>query len=76
MGSILIRSATVLTMDPARSIHADGAVLIESGRIAYVGAAAGVPTRGADQIVDARGRARSQGPRGQSLTGDDRRHPL
>jgi predicted amidohydrolase YtcJ len=35
--TLLIHSATVLTMDPARELIRDGAVLVEDGRIAYVG---------------------------------------
>src|SRR5438128_1860503 len=56
MRSLLIRSATVLTMDPARTIYSDGAVLIEAGRIVYVGPTAGVPAHRADETIDARGK--------------------
>ena len=55
MATLLIRSATVLTMNPARDILSDGAVLVEGGRIAYVGPSHGAPQR-ADEVIDARGK--------------------
>ena len=39
---ILAEHAVVVTMDPARRILLDGSVLIDGGRIAQVGRAAGV----------------------------------
>ena len=42
-------------MNPARQVITDGAVLVEGGRIAYVGASSGAP-RGADEVIDARGK--------------------
>ena len=42
-------------MNPARELLADGAVLVEGGRIAYVGPTAGAPSR-ADEVIEARGK--------------------
>ncbi|MGQ0652178.1 MAG: amidohydrolase family protein [Betaproteobacteria bacterium] len=42
-------------MNPAREVIADGAVLVEAGRIAYVGPASGAPQR-ADEVIEARGK--------------------
>ena len=39
---ILVEHSVVVTMDPARRIFPDGSVLIDGGRIAQVGRAAGV----------------------------------
>jgi 5-methylthioadenosine/S-adenosylhomocysteine deaminase len=52
--TLLIHSAAVLTMNPAREVFADGAVLVEGSRIAYVGPLAGAPAHRADEIIDAR----------------------
>ena len=54
-GTLLIRSASVLTMNSGREVIRDGAVLVEAGRIAYVGPAAGAP-RGAEEVIDASGK--------------------
>jgi 5-methylthioadenosine/S-adenosylhomocysteine deaminase len=54
-GTLLIRSAMVLAMDPERKMIRDGAVLVEAGRIAYVGPSLRAP-RGADQVIEAHGK--------------------
>jgi 5-methylthioadenosine/S-adenosylhomocysteine deaminase len=42
-------------MNSGREVIRDGAVLVEAGRIAYVGPAAGAP-RGAEEVIDASGK--------------------
>ncbi|MFM9885345.1 MAG: amidohydrolase family protein [Burkholderiales bacterium] len=56
VSSLLIRSATVLTMNPSRDILFDGAVLIEDGRLAYVGPSTDVPAGPVDDVIDATGK--------------------
>lgn len=54
---ILLEHAVVVTMDPGRRVLADGAVLVDGGRIAQVGRAADVrPPRAPDRLIDGRGR--------------------
>ena len=43
-------------MNQTREVLFDGALLIEAGRIAYVGPAAGLPNHHADEVIDARGK--------------------
>ena len=53
---ILVEHAVVVTMDPGRRVLADGAVLVDGGRIAQVGRAADVrPPRTPDRVIDGRG---------------------
>ncbi|GAB4194005.1 MAG: 8-oxoguanine deaminase [Roseiflexaceae bacterium] len=55
MPTLLLRNAEcVVTMDAARREIANGAVLIDGGRIAAVGPAAELPDQ-ADQVIDCRG---------------------
>ncbi len=55
-GSLLVTGGTVVTMDPAGTIHEDGAVAIEGGRIAAVGPRAELEASYPDaQRVDAAG---------------------
>jgi cytosine/adenosine deaminase-related metal-dependent hydrolase len=59
MTDLLLRGGTVITMDAARRVIADGAVAIQGGRIAAVGPAAEVAAahpRPA-KVIEARGRA-------------------
>ena len=53
---LVITGGTVITMDPARRVIADGAVGIADGRIMAVGTSAEVPAGGA-RVIDARGMA-------------------
>ena len=52
---LLIHSGTVLTMNPAREVIGDGAVLVEDGRIAYVGPSGSAP-QAVEEVIDARGK--------------------
>ena len=57
--SLLIRNATVLTVDAEDRVIEDGAVYVEDGRIAAVGPSAGVEAAhaaGAGRVVDGRGK--------------------
>lgn len=56
--SILIRNATVVTVDPSRRVIADGAVFIDADRIIAVGDTASLTSTygGADEVVDGRGK--------------------
>ena len=56
--TLLIRDATVITMDAAGSIHAPGAVLVEGARIADVGPSDEVSARAPNscETIDAQGR--------------------
>ena len=54
--SLLLRNAAVYTADAAHSCHLDGALLIEDGRVAWVGPAAEVPPAPAAKVVDLGGR--------------------
>jgi len=56
MHDLLITGGTIITMDAARRAIPDGAVLVQAGRIAAVGARAELPTTAA-QVIDARGKA-------------------
>lgn len=51
---LLVTGGTVVTMDGARRVIGDGAVLVRAGRIAAVGPAAELP-KDAAKVVDARG---------------------
>ena len=53
MTDILIRNATVITMDPERRVIEDGAVAIEGARLAAVGPTAEVASDAA-KVIDAR----------------------
>ena len=53
---LLITGGTVITMDPARRVIADGAVAISGNRIVAVGPAADLP-REAAEVIDATGHA-------------------
>jgi cytosine/adenosine deaminase-related metal-dependent hydrolase len=54
---ILIEHAVVVTMDAARRVLGDGAVLTDGARIAQVGRAADVrPPREPERVIDGRGR--------------------
>ncbi|MEM7165806.1 MAG: amidohydrolase family protein [Planctomycetota bacterium] len=53
--TVLIKNATVWTGGPDGIID-DGAVLIDDGKIRYVGSASGVPAVSVDRVVDARGK--------------------
>ncbi len=52
---LLITGGTVVTMDPARRVIADGAVGVQGGRIVAVGAATEMGS--AERVIDARGMA-------------------
>ena len=56
--TLLIRNATVLTMDAAGTIHAPGAVLVDGARIAAVGPGEEVAGRAPDgcEVMEAEGR--------------------
>ena len=57
--SLLIRNATVLTVDAGDRVIEDGAVYVEDGRIAAVGPSAGVEAAhaaGAGRVIDGRGK--------------------
>ncbi|GAA3055020.1 amidohydrolase family protein [Pseudonocardia yunnanensis] len=56
MSALLIRPATLLTMNHARDVIADGAVLVKDRRIAYVGPAVGVPVDHNAEVIDAGGK--------------------
>ena len=60
-GSLLIRGATIVTMNDEREIIPDGELLIEKGRIASVGRAADPPVgwrqSKADRVIEVPGRA-------------------
>ncbi len=55
MTTSLITHGTIVTVNPARQIIPDGAILVEDGRIARIGAAADIPESDADTVIDARG---------------------
>ena len=59
MTDLLLRGGTVITMDAARRVIADGAVAIADGRIAAVGPAAEVAAAhpAPAQVIEARGKA-------------------
>lgn len=44
-----------MTMNAARDVHAEGAVLVEDDRIAFVGPRSALPPLGVDETLDARG---------------------
>lgn len=54
----LIKNATVVTLDPKRTIHANGAVVVEGQRILAVGPSAELAQRhaNADTVLDAAGK--------------------
>ena len=56
--SLLIRDATLITMDEAGSIHAPGAVLVDGPRIVEVGSSEEVAARAPKdcEVIDAKGR--------------------
>lgn len=53
MTRTVLQGGTVLTMDPALPFLADGSVVIEDDRIAWVGETKDLVTRDGDEIVDA-----------------------
>lgn len=58
MADLLIRGGTVITMDPARRVIADGAVAVSGNAIVAVGPSAEIAdAHPAAQVIDARGRA-------------------
>ena len=56
--SLLIRNATVLTVDPGDRVVEDGAVFVEGGRIVAVGPSAAVESAhpGAERVIDGAGK--------------------
>lgn len=56
MRRTLVRGGTVLTMNPARETFVDGTVLVEDGRIAWVGPRAQLPPGPVDETLEATGR--------------------
>ncbi len=56
--SLLIRNATVLTVDAGDRVIEDGAVYVEDGRIAAVGPSAGIESAhaGATRVIDGAGK--------------------
>ncbi|MEV5001899.1 imidazolonepropionase [Nocardioides sp. LML1-1-1.1] len=55
MSTLITAIGELVTNDPARPVRTDAAVVVEDGRIAWVGDAADAPA--ADEVVDAAGRA-------------------
>jgi imidazolonepropionase-like amidohydrolase len=56
MSALLSRSVVSLTMNQARDVIADGAVLADEGCIAYVGPAVGAPVDHNAEVIDATGK--------------------
>ncbi len=54
--TICIRGGLVVTMDAEHRVFAEGAVVLEDDRIAYVGPADGAPAAGIDRTIDAKGK--------------------
>jgi len=57
MARVLIKDGYVITVDPRRSVHPGGFVLINGSKIERVGGSAEVPTAAVDHTIDARGMA-------------------
>lgn len=56
MSRTLVKNGCIVTVDGSRTVHLDGFVLIEDGRIAAVGPVSALPTdAAADEIVNAAG---------------------
>ena len=53
--SLIIRNATVVTMDAARTVHQDGVVVIDGARIVAVGEASLLEAHDAPRVIDAGG---------------------
>ncbi len=53
---ILIRGATILTLDPADTVHQPGDILIEDGRIAAVGMLPAAEATRCDRVIEGRNR--------------------
>ena len=53
--SLIIRNATVVTMDAARTVHQDGVVVIDGARIVAVGEASLLEAHEAPRVIDAGG---------------------
>jgi 5-methylthioadenosine/S-adenosylhomocysteine deaminase len=52
VGSYLLESGTVVTMDAADSVYESGAVLIENGLLTYVGSVGGCPPSADARVID------------------------
>ncbi len=55
MTTTLITNGILVTVDPARQVIQDGAILIDDGRIARIGTAGGLAGLRADSVIDAGG---------------------